>query len=69
MTNEIRMTATEFLALPETNLPTELIDGEIYRMASPVVEHQRTSKHVFKLLDRLIPNGEVFYAPLDVYCD
>jgi Uma2 family endonuclease len=68
MAIETRMTAAEFLALPETNLPTELIDGEVYRIA-PVVEHQRASKDVFKLIDRLAPNGEVFYAPLDVYFD
>ena len=36
---------------------------------SPTVIHQRLVRLVFKLLERSIPNGEVFFAPLDVYLD
>jgi hypothetical protein len=33
-TTQIRMTAAEFAALPETNLPTELIHGELITMTA-----------------------------------
>ena len=47
----------------------ELIDGELFRMPSPNISHQRTSR---RLLFRLAPFvedrnlGEVFDAPIDV---
>src|SRR5450755_4360772 len=62
-----KMTASEFLAQPVSNLPHELINGEEIMSPSPTVIHQRLVRLVFKLLERSIPNGEVFFAPLDVY--
>ncbi len=35
-----RMTAKAFFELPETNLPTELIDGELIQSPASVPEHQ-----------------------------
>src|SRR5690349_22599189 len=64
-----KVTAEEFAKLPETNLPTELIDGEIIRMPSPKSIHQRIVREVFQLISRLVDGGEVFFAPLDVYLD
>ncbi len=64
-----RMTAQEFMLLPETNLPTELLNGELFQMSSPIIIHQRISRRLVIVLNGLIPNGEVFYAPLDVYFD
>jgi Uma2 family endonuclease len=64
-----KITADEFFQLPETNLPTELIDGEIIQMPSPIPEHQRALRRIVALVGRLIPNGEIFFAPLDVYFD
>ncbi len=64
-----RMTAHEFLALPTTNLPHELIHGEEIMSPSPTLSHQRLSSRLFKLIERLAPGGTVLYAPLDVYLD
>jgi Uma2 family endonuclease len=64
-----RMTAAEFFALPETNLPTELLNGELIQMPSPVTLHQRLLLRTARKLEAIIPNGEVFVAPLDVYFD
>lgn len=66
---QTRLTAAAFLALPETNLPTELLDGELIQMPSPDVRHQRGIGHLFVLLRGLVPDGEVFVAPLDVVLD
>lgn len=64
-----RMTAAEFLALPETTQPTELLDGVMIVSPSPVPSHQRSSRKVEYLVEELKPNGEVFHAPMDLYLD
>jgi Uma2 family endonuclease len=64
-----RMTAGEFLALPVSNLPHELIHGEEIMSPSPTGNHQRVSGRLFKLIGGLVPHGEVLYAPIDVYLD
>jgi Uma2 family endonuclease len=64
-----RMSATEFFALPEMNTPTELIDGELIMAPSPVPKHQGISAETYVVLRGLIPNGKLFYAPIDVYLD
>jgi Uma2 family endonuclease len=66
---QIRMTATEFFQLPQSAQPTELIDGELLVSPSPVPEHQRVSRRLVILLNSIIPDGELFYAPVDVYLD
>lgn len=69
MVSKTRMTASEFFQLPETNTPTELIDGELIMSAPPVPLHQRLIRLLLVLLDNLIPNGEVFPSPIAVYFD
>lgn len=69
MVSKIRMTADEFFQLPETNQPTELIDGELIVSPSPVFQHQFVSGELFTLLKKLVPNGVVLYAPMDVHFD
>ena len=69
MTVQTKMTATEFLALPESNLPHELINGEEIMSPSPTAKHQRPLYRLFDLVRRLVPNGEAFMAPMDVYLD
>jgi Uma2 family endonuclease len=64
-----RMTAAEFFELPESNQFIELLDGELIMSPSPLTRHQRMSGWFFALLLDLIPNGELFYAPMDVYFD
>jgi Uma2 family endonuclease len=69
MVSKTRMTAAEFFDLPETNQLIELIDGELIVNAPPVPHHQRLNRRFLILLDSLIPNGEVFPAPIGVYLD
>jgi hypothetical protein len=64
-----RISAVEFAALPETNLLTQLIDGEIVPMPAPKIPHQRALLETIRLLDRIRPGGEVVVAPMDVYLD
>jgi Uma2 family endonuclease len=64
-----KITANEFLELPESNLPHELLDGEEIMSPAPTIGHQETSGLIYQLLLRLIPNGKVLYSPLDVYLD
>jgi Uma2 family endonuclease len=64
-----RVSAAEFFQLPETNIPTELIDGEIIVSPAPIPTHQRILRFTVRLLEGLIPNGEIFPAPIDVYFD
>jgi Uma2 family endonuclease len=69
MAVQVHMTAKEFLALPESNLPSEFIHGEVIMSPAPTLEHQRLFVRLFDLIRRLIPNGEVLIAPVDVYLD
>ena len=64
-----RMTASEFLALPETTLPHELLNGEVTMSPAPTLEHQRLLLRLAKLLERIVPNEEVFITPVDLYLD
>ena len=47
----------------------ELIDGELFRMPSPNITHQRTSRRLLLLMAPFVEDrdlGEVFDAPMDV---
>ena len=66
---QTRMTAAEFAQLPETNIPTELINGEIVVSPSPEAIHQRIARRLVRLLEDLITEGELFFAPMDVNLD
>ena len=66
---QTRIKADQFLQLPETNVPTELIDGEVIMAPSPTVNHQRFVSRIERTIARLATTGEVFFAPLDVYLD
>lgn len=72
--NSPRMTAEEyFKAAPETNQPTELLDGEIVCLASPTRRHQNITGGVFAELRQYIKaNGgrcEPYVSPMDVRLD
>ncbi len=69
MAIETKMTAKDFLALPETNLPHELINGEEIMSPSPTPKHQMLAGQLFIVLKRLAPAGQIFFAPLDLYLD
>ena len=65
-----RWTYDELAAeLPESNLPTELWDGELIMSAAPRPVHQRIVLRMVRALDDYImPRkiGEVFVSPIDV---
>ncbi len=65
------MTATEFLNLPESSTPMELVDGELMMPPAPLVSHQQIVTRLIVLLTSL-PNvdiDEVLSAPTDVHFD
>jgi Uma2 family endonuclease len=64
-----RMTSAEFEALPESNFPTELLEGELVIRGAPTVEHQRAVLNSAIRLRDLIPDGEVIIAPVSVKLD
>jgi Uma2 family endonuclease len=63
------MNAQEFFQLPETNLPTELIEGELIEMPAHHDQHQKTSIDLVMVLFPVLPPGEFRCAPTDVYLD
>lgn len=66
-----RMSAAEFLDLPETTEPIELIHGEVLVSPTPTPQHQTIVTNLIVLLKPLarLIGGKVFSAPLDVYLD
>ncbi len=65
----IRMTADEYLALPESSNFEELINGELIMTPLPLTAHQEINGNVYFLVRGLIPNGKVFHPPTGVYFD
>lgn len=63
------ITATEFRQLAESNSPTELIDGEVVVSPSPKREHQLIVGRLFRLLGDILTEGELLFAPMDLYLD
>lgn len=70
-----RITASEYLQMPESNQRTELLDGQLIIYGedvvgpAPVNDHQRLVRRGSRVLENLITNGEVFTAPTDVHFD
>lgn len=71
MTQQIResITSAEFFQLPASNLPIELIQGEIIMSPAPTTQHQRVLGKLHLLLAQCIPHGEIFLSPIDLYLD
>ncbi len=65
----IRMTAEEFLQLPETTQITELIEGEVFVSPSGTDSHQVSVFATGVFLQRNAPNGQMRIAPMDVHFD
>jgi Uma2 family endonuclease len=64
-------TYEDYAALPEeSGYRYELIDGFLLKEPSPEVHHQRVSRRLHRILEDYFattrPQGETFYAPLDV---
>jgi Uma2 family endonuclease len=67
--SQVKMTAAEFLELPETNKLVQLINGEVIVAPSPVDKHQEASSNLHYSLRQQVPSGMWRYAPADVYLD
>jgi len=67
MAVQTKMTAKEFLQLPESLTLTELIDGELIMAPAPVPKHQLTSAHLYDTVKAIAPGGTIIFAPIDVY--
>ncbi len=45
----------------------ELIDGVLIVTPAPIIDHQRTLRNLFRMVDNACPEGyEVMFAPLDI---
>lgn len=64
-----RMTAAEFKLLPESSLPTELINGELIVSASPKDDHQQVSGELYSVIKSIMAGGTLRFAPMDLYLD
>lgn len=68
----IKLSFEEFCQLPESNLPHELIDGELRMPAAPNWRHQRILGNIYLALRRHVEDrglGYVALAPVDVVLD
>lgn len=63
----IKMTLQEYLSLPETNHPAELINGELLMSPAPKDEHQRASVQILRWMFQVISNGEIRHPPTDLH--
>ena len=64
-----KLTWDDYAAFPDDGRRHEIIDGEHYVTASPVLRHQRVSRHIqFQLYEQIEQRGkgEVFNAPTAV---
>lgn len=68
----IKLTLEEYCALPVSNLPHELIDGELRMPAAPNRRHQEILGNIYDALRRHVRSrgvGRVLLAPVDVVLD
>lgn len=64
-----RMTSEEFLAIEDRDPLAQLIEGELFVAPPSIPDHQRSVGKFYKVIDSLIPNGEVFVAPIELALD
>lgn len=63
---KILITSEEFEALPESQHPTELIEGEIVVRGVPTIRHQTVAFNIAFLLRSTVKSGKVFIPPISV---
>jgi Uma2 family endonuclease len=66
-TERVWITLEEFRALPETNTPIELIDGELIVSPSPIDLHQDATGNTYIVVKKVGTKGKAKISPLDVY--
>ncbi|MFQ3646523.1 MAG: Uma2 family endonuclease [Anaerolinea sp.] len=60
------MTLAEYLALPETTQPTELLEGVLLQMPAPTDRHQAVVIALLRWLLQTVTDGTLRTAPTDV---
>lgn len=60
------MTLAEYLALPETTQPTELLEGVMLQMPAPTDRHQAVVIALLRWLLQTVTDGTLRTAPTDV---
>lgn len=69
---KVRMSAADYFQLPETNVPTQLLDGDLLEMTSPLSDHQDIVGEIFflfKFIQKTHGGGKPYVAPMDVWLD
>jgi Uma2 family endonuclease len=66
---QTRMTAREFMALPESSQPMELIHGELIVSPTPKNPHQTIVLSSAVFLKQNFPSGVTVISPMDVHLD
>ena len=63
------MTVDDYLAMPETTLPHNLIEGRLYMSPAPVMKHQRVAFEIARALDDFATEtgGLASIAPMDCH--
>jgi Uma2 family endonuclease len=71
MVERTRMSTADYLALPETTQPMELINGEVIVSPAPVPRHQGITLNTAFTLRNIAQTigGKVYVSPIDVYLD
>jgi Uma2 family endonuclease len=69
MAVQLKMTAAEYLELPETTKPMMLLDGEVIEMPGPTPDHQYIIQRVYDMLKPRTAAGRILFAPVDVVFD
>lgn len=64
-----QLSAEEFLSLPETLQPTELLEGEMIVSPGPIPQHQDCVGSTYHFLKGLGLPGRLYIAPIDVHLD
>ncbi len=66
------LTYADYLELPDDGKRYEILDGELFVTASPLLQHQQVSGNLYVILRRALADthqGRVFFAPVDVLLD
>jgi Uma2 family endonuclease len=69
MAVRLKMTAAEYLELPETTKPMMLLDGEVIEMPGPTPDHQYIIQRIYDILKSRTAAGRILFAPVDVLLD
>jgi Uma2 family endonuclease len=67
---KVRLTYDDFILFPDNGKRHELIDGDHIMTPAPSVRHQRIVRKIGNIFNEYLTKtgeGEIFYAPVDVF--